>query len=220
MLGCISFAIFVLNYRTLEEVTSTTEKTAVTQSQNYRHYVNEYKVTKVALNEANQKLEILTQELEQANSDLTMTRSELSSIQQLNDQLKASISVLERYKNRAAQKGEALESMIGAFKMRNKAMDAELQGVRKELSVFQPDINDVNEGRSKVQIFKKHIYMVKQNMKVLHQQAAEVRAAAQREHDRLEAVYGNGGFMVKDGQNKAVTNYGQKRIDIDVKFIN
>ncbi|MBF0593817.1 MAG: hypothetical protein HQL22_02485 [Candidatus Omnitrophica bacterium] len=220
VLSVASFVLFVLNYQTLQQATVSAEKTAIKQSSNFRYYVNEYKETKVELDEANQKLVDLTQELEQANNDLTLTRSELSSVQQVNDQLKSSITVLERYKSRAAQKGEALEEMIGSFKKKNRELDSALQGVRKELTVFQPEINDANEGRSKVQIFKQHIRMVKQNMRILRQKAYEVHVAAQKEHDRLEALYGNGGFMVKDGQSKAVTTYGQKRIDIDVKFIN
>ncbi|MBF0386534.1 MAG: hypothetical protein HQL20_01600 [Candidatus Omnitrophica bacterium] len=220
LLSLVSFVIFVFNYRTLEEVVVTGEKTAVSQSQNYRYMTNEYKVTKVALDDANQRLVDLTKELEEANNDLTLTRSELSSVQQVNDQLKTSITALERYKARAAQKGEGLETMIAVFKKKSKKMDLELQGVRKELAVFQPDISDENEGRAKVQVFKQHIRMVKKNIGVLRRVAYEVHVAAQKEHDRLEAVYGNGGYMVKDGQDKSVTTYGQTRMNLDVKFIN
>ncbi len=220
LLSIVSFLIFVFNYRILEETVVSSEKTAVVQSKNYRYVANEYKVTKVALDDANQKLVDLTKELEQANNDLTLTRSELSSVQQVNDQLKVSIAVLERYKVRAAQKGEGLESMISAFKKKNKKMDLELQTVRKELAVFAPDISDESEGRAKVQMFKQHIRMVKKNISIIRQAAYEARVAAQQEHDRLEAAYGNGGFMVKNGQDKSVTTYGQKRLDLDVRFIN
>lgn len=220
LLSIASFVIFFSNYRVLEEAAVSAERTAVSQSKNYLYVVNEYKVTQVALDSANQQLVDLTQELEQANSDLTLTRSELSSVQQVNDQLKSSIAILERYKARAAQKGEGLESMIAAFRKKNKMMDFELQGVRKELAVLQPDISDVEEGRVKLQLFKQHIRMVKKNISVLRQVAREVHMAAQAEHDRLEAVYGNGGYMVKDGQDKSVTTYGQKRMDLDVRFIN
>ena len=138
LLSVVSFVLFVFNYRTLERTTVFAEKSAVSQAKNYRYYVNEYKVTKVALDEANQQIEDLTQALEQANSDLAFTRGELSSVQKINDQLRAGIAALERYKVRAAAKGEALETMIGAFKKKNRELDMALQVVRKELSVFQP----------------------------------------------------------------------------------
>ena len=220
LLSIASFIMFVFNYQTLEKTVISDEKTAEHLTTNYRYALNEYKVTKVALDDASAKLVVLTQDLAQANNDLTLTRSELSSVQQVNDQLKVSIAVLERYKARAAQKGEGLESMIEAFKKKNKKMDLELQGARKELAVFQPDISDEKEGRAKVLMFKQHINMVKKNISVLRQAAYQVRVAAQKEHDRLEAAYGNGGFMVKDGQDKSITTYGQKRLDLDVKFIN
>ncbi|MEI6438231.1 MAG: hypothetical protein WCO69_05735 [Candidatus Omnitrophota bacterium] len=220
LLSVISFILFVINYRTLEETAVSAEKTAEKMTENYRYVANEYKVTKVALDDANQKLEDLTKELEQANNDLTVTRSELSSVQSVNDQLKSSISTLERYKERAARKGEGLETMISAFKKKNKKMDLELQTVRKELSVFQPDITDEKEGRAKVENFKMHIRLVKKNIGILRQVAYEARVAAQKEHDRLEAAYGNGGYMMKDGISKSITTYGQKRLDLDVKFIN
>ncbi len=220
ILAVASFVILLLNYKTLEQTTLFAEKTAVAEAQNFRYYVNEYKVTKVALDEANQKIVTLTQELEAANQELTLTRDELASVQQLNDQLKTNISALERYKAKASEKGEALEEMIQAFKKKNRDLDHQLQGVRKELAEFQPDINDTEEGRAKIKRFKDHIRLVKKNMSVIRVQANEVREAAQKERDRLESVYGNGGFMIKDGQNKSVTSFDDKRIDIDVKFIN
>jgi chromosome segregation ATPase len=220
LLALVSFFILVLNFRTLQETTVFAEKSAVKQAENFRYYVNEYKVTKVALDEANQKLVDLTRLLEQANLDLAKARGDLASVQALNDQLKTSIQVLERYKLMASEKGEALETMLMAFKKKNKEIDLELQGARKELAVFKPDINDLGEGRSKVQMFKEHINMVKKNMGILRQKADEAREVAQKESDRLEALYGNGGFLVKDGQDKSVNTYGQRHMNVDVKILN
>ena len=220
LLSVVSFVMFVMNFRILQAATVLTEKNSAAEAKNFRYYFGEYKTTKVALDETNQKLLDLTKVLEQANNDLTQTRGELTSVQQINDQLKANIVMLERYKAKAAEKGEALESMLLSFKNKNREMDLELQGVRKELAVFQPDISDTQEGRTKVQMFKRHIHMVKQNMTILRRKANEAREVVQKEHDRLEAVYGNGGFMVKGGQDKSVNSYGQKHFDIDVKFIN
>lgn len=220
VLAVASFVIFLFNYRTLEKVTVFSEKNAVNQAQNFRYYVNEYKVAKVALDEANQKIVTLTQELDAANQALSLTRDELSSLQQTNDQLKVSIAGLERYKAKAAEKGEALESMIQAFKQKNRDLDRELQGVRKELATFLPDINDINEGRSKIKMFKEHIQMVKQNMSGIREKAFEAKVAAQKERDRLETLYGNGGYMVKDGQDKSVKRADQPKVQIDVNFIN
>jgi chromosome segregation ATPase len=220
LLTIASLGMLIWNYYTLEQTTVFLEKNSVEQAKNFRYVVGEYKTTKGALDEANQKLVNLTQELEAANTELLGTRTELSSLQKVNDQMKVDISVLERFKAKALAQGEALESMIDSFKRKNKELDMELQGVRKELAQFQPDINDLNEGRTKIQRFKEHIRMVRMNMHGIKVQANEAKVAAQKERDRVEAVYGNAGFLVKDGASKAVNRFREKVVDIKVQFVN
>jgi chromosome segregation ATPase len=220
VLTTASLGLLIWNYYTLEQTTVFMEKNAVQQARNFSYVVQEYKTTKTVLDEANQKLVQLTQELEAANADLMGTRAELSSLQRVNDQLKGDISILERYKVKAREQGEALEAMIDSFKKKNRELDMELQGVRKELAQFQPNINDLNEGRTKIQRFKEHIRMVKTNMHGIKVQAYEAKVAAQKERDRLEAVYGNAGYLVKDGEAKSVNRFGENVVDIQVQFVN
>jgi chromosome segregation ATPase len=212
-----TLVIWYFNYRTLEEVVASAELAANEQAKNFRHYVQEYRVTKIALDESNQKVSALTLELQAANAELSLTRGELASLQGLNDQLKESIKILETYKAKASAKGEALETMIQAFKRKNRQLDTDLQMVRKELSSFQPDIADTKEGREKVLRFKNQIRLVKKNMGVLKQQVQEMKIAAQKERDRLEILYGNNGYMMKDGKNQSLKRQGAK-VDIKVEF--
>ncbi|MBF0123126.1 MAG: hypothetical protein HQL21_06955 [Candidatus Omnitrophica bacterium] len=216
ILSVISLVMFVFNYQKLEKVTIAAEKSAVAQAKNVRHYAHEYKVTKVSLDEANQKIVVMTKELELANAELTSTRNELSSLQQMNDELKADIAVLERYKT----KEQGLEKLIRVFKKKNRELDSVLQVTRKELATFQPDINDLKEGQNKIKLFKNQIHLVKKNMGIWKENALQARIAAQKERDRVEAVYGNGGFLVKDGEDKSVTKFREKAVKIDVKFLN
>ena len=212
-----TLVIWYFNYRTLQQVAATSESVAEGLSKNFRHYVQEYRTTKVALDVSNQKVADLTVELQAANAELTTTRSELSSVQSLNDQLKQGIQELERYKVKAMAKGEALENMINTFKKKNRQLDADLQVVRKELSLFQPEVSDTEEGRAKIMRFKDHIRMVKKNMNILKEQALEVKIAAQKERDRLEMLYGNNGYLVKDGKDLSQKRKGAK-VDIKVEF--
>ncbi len=212
-----TLVIWYFNYRTLEEVVASAEHAADEQAKNFRHYVQEYRVTKVALDESNQKVSALTLELQAANAELSLTRGELTSLQGLNDQFKESIKILETYKAKALAKGEALETMLQAFKKKNKQLDVDLQMVRKELSLFQPDIADTKEGREKVLRFKNQIRLVKKNMGVLKQQVQEMKIAAQKERDRLEMLYGNNGYMMKDGRDQSLKRQGAK-VDIKVEF--
>jgi chromosome segregation ATPase len=205
-----TLVIWYFNYRTLQEVVTVVEKAADEQSKNFRHYVQEYRI-------AAQKVADLTIELQAANTELATARNELSTVQGLNDQLKDSIKILETYKVKAMAKGEALETMINAFKKKNKQLDADLQLVRKELSSFQPDIADTQEGREKVLRFKNQIKLVKKNMGILNVQAEEMRVAAQKERDRLETLYGNNGYMMKDGKNQSIKRQ-KAQVDIKVEF--
>lgn len=212
-----TLVIWYFNYHTLEQALVASEHAADEQARNFRHYVKEYRITKIALDEASQKVINLTQELQSANIELSTARGELSSVQSLNDQLKESINELETYKAKALAKGEALETMINAFKKKNKQLDAQLQMVRKELAGFQPDILDTKEGREKVLRFKNQIRLVKKNMGVLKEQAQDMKIAAQKERDRLETLYGNNGYIMKDGKNQSLKRQTAK-VDIKVEF--
>jgi chromosome segregation ATPase len=219
-LGALTVYTLVLwysNYNTLERALVTTERAADDQAKNFRHYIQQYRIVKTALDEANQKIYDLTVALQAANAELFTTRGELSSVQSLNDQLKESIAVLETYKVKAMAKGEALETMINAFKKKNKQLDADLQMVRKELSGFKPDILDTKEGREKVLRFKNQIRLVKKNMVILKEEAQAMKVAAQQQRDRLEVLYGNNGYMMKDGKNQSLKRESAK-VDIKVEF--
>jgi chromosome segregation ATPase len=217
ILTLYTLVIWYFNYRTLQEVVTAAESAAQEQAKNFRHYVQEYRITKIALDEANQKVMELTLELQSANAELSTTRGELSSVQGLNDQLKENIRVLETYKTKALAKGEALETMINAFKKKNKQLDADLQMVRKELSSFQPEISDTKQGKEKIRRFKNQMVLVKRNMVILKEQAQIMKIAAQQQRDRLEMLYGNNGYMMKDGRNQSLKRQ-TAQVDIKVEF--
>jgi len=217
VLAVYSLALWFFSFQTLERTVSLVEKTAELQSQNFRYYVQEYKTTKVALDDANKKVVDLTTELQAANVELSSTRGELSAVQGLNDELKQGIKALEKYKLRAEAKGEAFEAMMTAFRKKNKQLDVDLQSVRKELAFFQPDINDSDEGKAKIMRFKDHIRLVKKNMRAIREQAMAIKAAAQQQHDRMEMLYGNNGYLFKDGKDQSLKREGAQ-VDIQVEF--
>lgn len=210
LLSVYSVVVWVLNYVTLQQAVTVNETVIEGQAKNFR-------TVKTSLDVANQKVADLTTELQTANAELSLTRNELSSVQSLNDQLKAGIEVLEHYKSRAAAKGEALGSMINAFKRKNKQLDADLQSVRKELANFQPDIADNKEAREKIVRFKDQIRLVKKNMVALKEQALVMKKAAQEQRDRLEILYGNNGYLMKDGRDQSLKRQGTQ-VDIKVEF--
>ena len=72
------------------------------------------------------------------------------------------------------------------------------------MAEFQPDIADLDEGRAKVRRFKDQIRQVKQNMTAIRRQIVRDHLAALKENDRLEMLYGNQGYLVKDGRVRRV----------------
>ncbi len=216
-LAVYSLVIWFLSFQTLERSVTVVEKAAAIQSKNFRYYVQEYRTTKIALDEANKKVVDLTAELQAANAELSTTRGELSSVQGLNDELKQGIKSLEKYRVKAEAKGEAFEAMMSAFRKKNKQLDIDLQAARKELSFFQPDISDTDEGKAKIMRFKDHIRLVKKNMHAIKEQAMAIKAAAQQQRDRMEMLYGNNGYFIKDGKNQSLKRQGAQ-VDIKVEF--
>ena len=212
-LAIFSFWLLIVNYRTLLEINHMNEQSAEKTSRNFQYYFKENK-------NLSAQVKSMTEELDQARQELVSISGELTFIQGVNNDLKDGIAALERYKSAAVAKGEALESMINAFRRKNKEIEVELKSVRQELARLQPDISDLDEGRSKVLFFKDRIRGVRKNMSSLRRKAADLRAGAQKERDRLESLYGNGGYMVKNGENVSRNISGQRNIAIDVKFVN
>lgn len=213
VLAGIALWMLIANYRTLVEVNRLNEQAAIKTARNLNYYLKEN-------HSLSAKVEILAQELDSAKQELSSISGELFLIQGVNNSLKDGIAALERYKSAAVAKGEALESMIKAFRRKNKEIEVELKSVRQQLADLQPDISDLGQGRSKVLLFKTRIKGVRRNMSLLRRKAAQIKADAQKEQDRLESLYGNAGYIVKNGENLSVISSGQRNISIDVKFVN
>lgn len=215
----ITLALLYWNYASLQKAQDYSERASSDQARNYNHYVDGYKKTKQALSETTKQLVEITKELEVANVDLSAANGELTSVQKINDELQGHIEALEMLQSQMGVKNEELQRMIDALKEENSGLNMEMQVIRRDLAVFQPDVQDVTEGRLKLKLFKQQMRLVKKNMQWLKKKAAAARRTAQKERDRLEALYGNNGFLMKDGENQSVTDY-QNKVNIDVKFVN
>jgi chromosome segregation ATPase len=209
LLAIVSLVLIYFNYQALENAIGVAEKNAQAQASNFM-------LVKHSLDEANQKIEELTKELVLVNAELSTARAEVASLQQLNDDLRGTVGLLERFKT----KSETLEGMVAELNQKNQDLDLELQMMRKKLAEFQPDITDVDEGRAKIRRFKEKIHQVKQNIATLRRQVVKDHLAALKENDRLELLYGNQGYMVKDGENLSVAKPQQKGVDINVRIVN
>ena len=109
-----------------------------------------------------------------------------------------------------------LEAQISTLKRKNVQVGSELENLKKELRAFEADFSNLEEGRSLITLFQSKIKLVKSRMRYLKQEAYFAKVAAQKERDRLEAIAGNNGFLVKGGQLHKQDN--QKGF-VDVKIV-
>lgn len=200
------FVLWVLNYQTMESLTKVSHQTFKMQYHNMKHYQKQYQTTRL--------------KLEETESVLAYTVTELAMVRDLNDQLLDDIQELEEYKFFAKGKEKAIESMAYNFRKKNKSLKDQMKRLQEELDVFQADIADMSEGHAKIKLFKKQIKAVKKNMVVLKKEAHDLKVAVQKEKDRLASLYGNGGYIVKDTQNRSISTFDPNQVRIEVKMLN
>ena len=211
-----TLVIFFINYQDLQEAFIASEGVIERQAIVLTNQAKGYREARQAQKEAEKKVAEMTAQLEDANTQLSSAKGEMAAIQKMNDELRTNIEILETYKEQAL----GLESLVKDLKAKNLSLDADLQKVRSELAEYSADIDGVDQGRSRLKALRRQINKVKKNIAAIRRRAADARAAAQRERDRVESLYGNGGFLVRDGEDLSVTRLGQKIVDIDVKFVN
>jgi chromosome segregation ATPase len=206
------------NYRTLSKTSSLFIHSSSEQASYARSY-------KQQLAETTEKLAVVSAQLDQVSAELATTKGMLSETQGLlasaqteNAKLKNEIMALDSLRNteNVANIPE-LEAKISTLKKTNVQVSSELENLKRELRAFEADFSNLEEGRSLITLFQNKIRLVKSRMRYLKQEAFFAKVAAQKEKDRIAALNGNSGFVVRGGEpKKAGTN--QKGF-VDVKIV-
>ena len=227
----IALTVYVLNLQnTNNKILASSTNLALMASEhatnNYCVYVGKYKVTKIELEETTRKLQevkrqldVVTAELATTKGMLNQTQGMLASAQEENTKLKQELQGLDDLRNsESVQNIGELESKIKALKERDTEVSLQLTDLKKQLRMFQGEFSDPEEGQSLIVLFQNKIRLVKTRMHYLKQEAFFARVAAQKEKDRLAALNGNSGFLLRNGQllKPAGTN---KSFAIDVKIV-
>lgn len=195
-------------------------------SSNYRTYVSRYKETKIELDETTKKLEEVnlqlnqvTAQLEETKGLLTQTQGMLSQAQDENFKLKQELVGLDNLRNTEnVQNVNELQTKIAALKEKDLQVSGQLSVLKDQLRAFEADVSSPEEGRSLIVLFQNKIRLVKSRMRYLREEAYFARVAAQKEKDRLAALNGNSGFVVRDGQLQNPDGT-KKTFAIDVKIV-
>ncbi len=227
----IALTVYVLNlqhqnFNILSKSTDIALNAGQRATVNYMTYVGKYKETKIELDETTRKLIVVNNQLNQVTADLASTKGMLvqtqgmlSQAQDENAKLKQELLGLDNLQNtESVQNMGELQAKIAALRERDSQVSVQLSELKSQLRVYQADFSDPQEGRSLIILFQNKIRMVKNRMHYLKQQAYFARVAAQKEKDRLAALNGNSGFMLRNGQlqNPNGTN---KSFAIDVKIV-
>ncbi len=220
----IALTAYVLNLqehnsRILAHSTDMVLTSSTQQSADYRAYVRKYNETKVQLEETTRKLEEVNRQLDTVSAQLTLTKGLLSQTKNMlvqaqteNARLKEDISSIDTQQENIPQ----LEARITALKDKNTQVTSELDDLKSQLRAFEADFANMEEGKSLIALFQSKIKLVKSRMRYLKQEASFARIAAQKERDRLEAINGNSGYLVRDGQIKKTNG---RSFAIDVKIV-
>jgi len=174
---------------------------------NYRTYVGRYKETKIKLDETTRKLEEVNRQLDQVTTELATTKGMLSqtqgmlvSAQEENAKLKQELQGLDDLTNRDAQ------------------VSLQLAELKSQLRAFHAEFSNLDEGRSLIILFQNKIKFIKSRMHYLKQEAFLTRIAVQKEKDRLAALSGNSGFVLRNGQEQN-PNGTKRSFAIDVQIV-
>jgi chromosome segregation ATPase len=231
MIGLTIFVLYIQNenYMTIETSTDLALTSNVKQSENYRHYVKKYSDTKAKLAETQTRLSKMTLELELVSKELESTKSVLSDTQNLlaqaqeeNDVLKnnpQASAKLQKIRAAAKTSNQVVEKNLQDLQKKNQAYGGELAKLQNDLNSYQTNVEDLEKGKEIIQEFKMKIRAVKDKMNDLKREARLAKIAAQDEHDRQMAILGNNGYLLKDGESKAVAKAQEKSVEIDVQFV-
>jgi len=161
------------------------------------------------------------------NADLSSTKSILAETQQLLEQARAENSLTQ---GEYAKAKADLEAKVAALESQNSDVSREMQDLQTRLSFYDGDISSMGEGKSLLKLYKQRVKEVKTKIKGFKKEAHRARISAMRERDRVRALIGNNGFLVKDGKTvevdmekyNALSSQGleqKKNVEIDVNFV-
>ena len=143
---------------------------------------------------------------------LVQTELALANVKQENELLK-----------QQAEKSAELEAALNDIKAKNDSMALEVSDLKNRLQKYEKEIKTLAEGHQMITMFRGKIHEVKMSMDNLKRDAFNTKIAAFKELDRLKMVYGNHGYVIRDGKLYKIDAYqklqSNGRIEVNVEFI-
>ena len=118
---------------------------------------------------------------------------------------------------RAVPQARSAGLIIKNLKDENVQVGAQLAELKNKLRAFEADFSNMEEGKSLIALFQNKIKLVNSRMRYLKQETYFAKIAAQKERDRVAALNGNSGFIVRNGE--VIKAGASKSFAIDVKIV-
>ncbi len=196
----IAYYITTLSKSVYEDLSKANENLLEISDQQSRltqTYAGLYQTSQLQLASVTSELEATKALYAQSENMLKSTSLELSQTKELLKETETMLSQLREDTSSFVQMtGKALE-----LENANADLKAQMAAIRDHLRFLSGDVKDMPEADQLLKYFRGKIHLVKGKIKGFKRDAHELKIAAQKEHDRIQAILGNNGYLVKEGKS-------------------
>lgn len=183
------------------------------QSQHELNIVSqELASAKILYSESEEILLSVNAELNATKVLLAETETMLSESNNANVILKEKIASLSESKQQeiaqakvASQKiQDELNSTIILLQQKNDQLGSEMSSIQEKLAYYEGHISNMEEGRALIGLYRQRLKSVKKKMKHYQREAKNARMEALKDRDRMRMIFGNNGYLIKEGSSVKV----------------
>jgi len=165
----------------------------------------ELNATKQLYQESQDQLGNVNQELSETKMILAQTEALLIQARTGSDQQAADFkSTLNQNEAAFADLKAKLEGDLATLQQKNGNLERELGTLQEQLSFYEGNVKNIDEGHVLLNIFKERMKVVKGKIKNFKRDVREIHRRAQNERDRIQLEIGNNGYMTKNGASVKV----------------
>ena len=192
-----------------------------------KNYADRFHQSELARKEAEQELKS-TQDLyaqtqttlEEVRAEFEKTKSMLAQAQAANVKLQDDAGQVQDMKEKVAGEFEQL-------KIENDGLKSDIEKLQDQIRYLSAtDIKNKDEAKSLLKLYKTNISLVKVKIKEFKNRAQKTQTTMGTEQDRLKAIAGNHGYLIKDGSvvkvdwSAETSPKSKSHRKVDVTFVN
>ena len=222
-----TLTLTILVYRDVLESQDQLIKLLKQQTALTKNYADRLNQSELARKEVEQELKS-TQDLyaqtqttlEEVRAEFEKTKSMLAQAQAANVKLQDDAGQVQDMKEKVAGEFEQL-------KIENDGLKSDIEKLQDQIRYLSAtDIKNKDEAKSLLKLYKTNISLVKVKIKEFKNRAQKTQTTMGTEQDRLKAIAGNHGYLIKDGSVVKVdwpaetSPKSKSHRKVDVTFVN